>query len=82
MHIGLIGGIGPAATDYYYRGLISRNISSGTKLDLSIAHADARELTQNIARSDARQQAEIFAWRQARKQWPLRQWADIFAYGN
>jgi aspartate/glutamate racemase len=22
MHIGLIGGIGPAATDYYYRGLI------------------------------------------------------------
>jgi aspartate racemase len=76
MHIGLIGGIGPAATDYYYRGLISRNISSGTKLDLS------RELTQNIARSDARQQAEIFAWRLARKQWPLRQWADIFAYGN
>ena len=23
MHIGLIGGIGPAATDFYYRRLIS-----------------------------------------------------------
>ncbi len=28
MHIGLIGGIGPAATDYYYRGLIKRHVSS------------------------------------------------------
>jgi len=24
MHIGLIGGIGPAATDFYYCGLIDR----------------------------------------------------------
>jgi aspartate racemase len=61
MHIGLIGGIGPAATDYYYRGLIARNISSGTRLDLTIVHADARELTQNLVRGDAREQAEIFA---------------------
>jgi aspartate racemase len=28
MHIGLIGGIGPAATDYYYRGLIERHTRS------------------------------------------------------
>ena len=25
MHIGPIGGIGPAATDFYYRGLIERH---------------------------------------------------------
>ncbi|HEY4313223.1 MAG TPA: aspartate/glutamate racemase family protein [Pirellulales bacterium] len=61
MHIGLIGGIGPAATDYYHRGLISRNISAGTKLDLTIAHADTRELVQNLAAGAAQQQAEIFA---------------------
>jgi aspartate racemase len=60
MHIGLIGGIGPAATEHYYRGLISRNISGGTILDLTIVHADARELTQNLAQGDARKQAEIF----------------------
>jgi aspartate racemase len=61
MHIGLIGGIGPAATDHYYRGLIARNISSGTLLDLTTVHADARELIQNITRGDAGKQAEIFA---------------------
>jgi aspartate racemase len=60
MHIGLIGGIGPAATDYYYRGLIERHAGSGTPLELTIAHADVRELAQNLANHDARQQADIF----------------------
>ena len=61
MHIGLIGGIGPAATDYYYRGLIERHAASATPLELTIAHADAREMTRNVANRDARGQAEIFA---------------------
>ena len=60
MHIGLIGGIGPAATEYYYRGLIDRHASSGTPLELTIAHADARELTRNLANRDPAKQAEIF----------------------
>ena len=30
MHIGLIGGIGPAATDFYYRGLIDRHVAAGS----------------------------------------------------
>jgi aspartate/glutamate racemase len=34
MHIGLIGGIGPAATDYYYRGLIDGHAAGGRRLDL------------------------------------------------
>src|SRR5215813_7587230 len=42
MHIGLIGGIGPAATEFYYRGLADRHAKSGTRLELTIANADAR----------------------------------------
>jgi len=60
MHIGLIGGIGPAATEYYYRGLIERHARPGTPLDLTIAHADVRELAQNLANNDARKQADTF----------------------
>ena len=61
MHIGLIGGIGPAATDLYYRGLIERHAAAGTKLELTIAHADAREMTRNLANGDPQRQAQIFA---------------------
>src|SRR6516164_9597471 len=60
MHIGLIGGIGPAATDYYYRGLIERHAKSNTRLDLTIVHADLTQLAQNRADGNARRQAEIF----------------------
>jgi aspartate racemase len=60
MHIGLIGGIGLAATEFYYRGLIDRHAGSGAHLDLTIAHADVRELTQNLANNDKRKQADIF----------------------
>lgn len=61
MHIGLIGGIGPAATDFYYRGLIDRHTRAGTRLDLTIVHADAREMTANLATKNTKAQAEIFA---------------------
>jgi aspartate racemase len=61
MHIGLIGGIGPAATDFYYRGLIDRHTREGTTLDLTIAHAEVRELTRNLARGDRAAQAAVFA---------------------
>jgi len=61
MHIGMIGGIGPAATEFYYRGLIARHTKTGTRLDLTIAHADVRELSNNLANRDARKQAAIFA---------------------
>jgi aspartate racemase len=61
MHIGLIGGIGPAATDFYYRGLIERHAAAGIPLELTIAHADAREMTRNMANKDPGRQAEIFA---------------------
>lgn len=61
MHIGLIGGIGPAATEFYYRGLIDRHAVSGTPLDLTIVHADVHEMARNLASRDAAKQARIFA---------------------
>src|SRR5215510_5666994 len=61
MHIGLIGGIGPAATEYYYRGLIERYARPGIALDLTIVHADVREMARNLASGAAQEQAEIFA---------------------
>src|SRR5882757_4758513 len=61
MHIGLIGGIGPAATDFYYRGLIERHAASGIPLELTIAHADVQEMSRNLANKNPKRQAEIFA---------------------
>lgn len=61
MHIGLIGGIGPAATEFYYRGLIGRHERSRTALDLTIVHADVRELTSNAADGEPSKQAASFA---------------------
>jgi aspartate racemase len=61
MHIGLIAGIGPAATDFYYRGLIERHAASGLALELTMAHADVREMAKNLAERQPRRQAELFA---------------------
>ena len=61
MHIGLIGGIGPAATDFYYRGLIDRHRAAGIPLDCTIAHADVGEMGRNLADGRRAEQAAIFA---------------------
>lgn len=61
MHIGLIGGIGPAATDFYYRGLYDRHAVAGTSLDCTIVHADVREMSRHLAEGKSHLQAEIFA---------------------
>ena len=60
MHIGLIGGIGPAATDLYYRGLIDTMKARGKVLDLTIVHADAPTLIRNFEARQPDVQAEIF----------------------
>ncbi len=61
MHLGLIGGIGPAATEFYYRGLVDRHAAAGTLLDVTIAHADVREMARNLTDNAPQKQAEIFA---------------------
>ncbi|WP_420334982.1 aspartate/glutamate racemase family protein [Roseibium sp.] len=60
MHIGLIGGIGPAATDFYYRRLISLAAEKGRDLDLTIAHADAPTLLANLTSDNGAAQCEIY----------------------
>ena len=60
MHIGLIGGIGPAATDHYYRNLIKAFEGRPGDLDVTIAHADSPTLIENLTKADPAAQAAIF----------------------
>jgi len=60
MHIGLIGGIGPGATDFYYRRLISTFARKNATLELTIVHADTPTLLSNLARNDATAQTAIY----------------------
>jgi len=60
MHIGLIGGIGPAATERYYRGLVDRHDRAGVPLELTLVHAEMRELARNLAAQARNEQAQIF----------------------
>ena len=61
MHIGLIGGIGPAATDFYYRRMISTFARKNATLELTIVHADTPTLLSNLARNDAAAQTAIYS---------------------
>jgi aspartate racemase len=61
MHIGLIGGIGPAATDFYYRRLISTFARKNATLELTIVHADTPTLLSNLSSNDAAAQTAIYA---------------------
>lgn len=49
MHIGLIVGIGPAATNYYYRYLIAALARADQSLTLTMAHADTPTLLRHQA---------------------------------
>ncbi len=60
MHIGLIGGIGPAATDFYYRSLITLAAQKNRALDLTIVHADAPTLLAHLAADDQTAQCAIY----------------------
>lgn len=59
MHIGLIVGIGPAATDYY-RHLISALAGAGLNLSLTMAHADTPTLLRNQTEGNVGAQVEIY----------------------
>ncbi len=59
-HIGLIGGIGPAATEFYYRNLVKHHADAGTKMELTIVHADTGEMISNFKKGARETQAQIF----------------------
>ncbi|MEM7046829.1 MAG: aspartate/glutamate racemase family protein [Pseudomonadota bacterium] len=60
MQLGIIGGIGPAATDYYYRKLISKFASENETLDMTIVHADTPTLLNNLEKDNTDAQVEIY----------------------
>lgn len=60
MHLGLIGGIGPAATEFYYRSLVRAHVSVNRAMELTIVHADVRELLQNMTENAPHRQAQVF----------------------
>ncbi|MCP9481509.1 aspartate/glutamate racemase family protein [Shimia sp. CNT1-13L.2] len=61
MHIGLIGGIGVAATVVYYQRLVAAVEAKGGTLDLTIVHADVHELIRNNLADDRAPQASVYA---------------------
>jgi aspartate racemase len=61
MQIGLIGDIGPAATDFYCWRLIGIFAQKRAQLEMTIAHGDTPTLLDNLSRNQAATQAEIFA---------------------
>ena len=61
MHIGLIGGIGVAATVVYYQRLTAAVEKLGGKLDLTIVHADVHELIKTNLADDRDTQAATYA---------------------
>jgi len=60
MHIGLIGGIGPAATDFYYRRIISAFADRKSAFDLTMVHADTPTLLNNLRNDDSAAQVAIY----------------------
>jgi aspartate racemase len=60
MHIGMIVGIGPTATDYDYRYLISAMAKAGCDLQLTMAHADTPTLLRHQTENNQAAQVEIY----------------------
>ena len=61
MHIGLIGGIGPAATVVYYQRLCAAMAARGAPLDLTVVQADIHELIANNLTDRREAQAAVYA---------------------
>lgn len=61
MHIGLIGGIGPAATVVYYQRLCAEMAARGARLELTIVQADIHELIRNNLADRREAQALAYA---------------------
>jgi aspartate racemase len=61
MHIGLIGGIGPAATVVYYQRLTASMREASRRLELTIVQADVQELISNGIADRRDAQAMVYA---------------------
>ena len=61
MHLGLIGGIGVAASLVYYQRLAARVADLGGTLEMTLVHADIQELITNNLAWKPQAQAESYA---------------------
>lgn len=61
MHLGMIGGIGPASTVAYYQRLSAAVRATGGVLDLTIVNADVNALIRNNDANDKHAQAKVYA---------------------
>ena len=61
MHIGLIGGIGVAATLVYYQRLTAAVTAMGAQMECTIVHAQVSDLLHNNTNDLRQEQAEIYA---------------------
>ncbi|PJE29734.1 aspartate racemase [Pseudooceanicola antarcticus] len=61
MHLGLIGGIGVAASLVYYQRLAARVTERGGTLRMTLVHADIQELIANNLAWNTQAQAESYA---------------------
>ncbi|MES2434322.1 MAG: aspartate/glutamate racemase family protein [Pseudomonadota bacterium] len=61
LHVGLIGGIGPAATVVYYQRLCKAMAALGAPLELTIVQADIHTLIRNNLADNRTDQAAIYA---------------------
>ena len=60
LHIGLIGGIGPAATAFYYQRIVRLFAEAKTPLNLTIVHTDIGRLATNVKANNVLAQAEEY----------------------
>jgi aspartate racemase len=60
MHIGLIGGIGVAATVVYYQRLTAAVAARGRPLALTISHGDVQTLIRHNLADERQAQAEVY----------------------
>ncbi|MCX6591517.1 MAG: aspartate/glutamate racemase family protein [Acidobacteria bacterium] len=68
MHLGLVGGIGPAATEYYYHHLTAAHAKADRPLELTIVQADIKVLLRNLLARDQAAQAEVYRYLATRLQ--------------
>ena len=60
MHLGMIGGIGPAATVYYYEQLVAIFAERNRPLELTIGNSSVKMLTDNLVAENPQAQALEF----------------------
>ena len=61
MHVGLIGGIGPAVTFLYYQRLTEIALAKKFPLELTVVNCDMAQFLNNFSQDKKENQASIFA---------------------